>query len=84
MIIGHGGNIYKLAARLGCAPGEIIDMSSNVNPLGTMPGLVTFLKDNIQAIGRLLILFFSDWHFTYSFCWNKYIYTRANSSGRRK
>jgi len=53
MIIGHGGNIYKLAARLGCAPDEIIDMSSNVNPLGTMPGLVPFLKDNIQAIGRL-------------------------------
>jgi threonine-phosphate decarboxylase len=53
MIIGHGGNIYKLAAKLGCAPDEIIDMSSNVNPLGTMPGLVTFLKHNIQAIGRL-------------------------------
>lgn len=53
MIDGHGGNIYKLAARLGCTPDEIIDMSSNVNPLGTMPGLVTFLKDNIQAIGRL-------------------------------
>ncbi|MDL1968542.1 MAG: aminotransferase class I/II-fold pyridoxal phosphate-dependent enzyme [Deltaproteobacteria bacterium] len=53
MIIGHGGNIYKLAARLGCAPDEIIDMSSNINPLDTMPGLVAFLKDNIQAIGRL-------------------------------
>jgi threonine-phosphate decarboxylase len=53
MIIGHGGNIYKLAARLGCAPDEIIDMSGNVNPLGSMPGLVNFLKDNIHAIGRL-------------------------------
>ncbi len=53
MIDGHGGNIYKLAARLACAPDEIIDMSSNVNPLGTMPGLVTFLKDNIKAIGKL-------------------------------
>jgi len=53
MIIGHGGNIYQIASKLGCAPSEIIDMSSNVNPLGTMPGLVTFLKHNIQAIGRL-------------------------------
>jgi threonine-phosphate decarboxylase len=53
MIIGHGGNIYKMAASLACAPDEIIDMSSNVNPLGTMPGLVAFLKDNIRAIGRL-------------------------------
>ena len=53
MIDGHGGNIYKMAVKLACNPDEIIDMSSNVNPLGTMPGLFTFLKDNIQAIGRL-------------------------------
>jgi hypothetical protein len=32
MLIGHGGNIYALAQRLECAPSDIIDMSSNVNP----------------------------------------------------
>jgi len=33
---GHGGNIYDLARRLGCEPFEIIDMSSNVKPLGSL------------------------------------------------
>ena len=34
MIKGHGGNIEELAATLECAINEIIDMSSNLNPLG--------------------------------------------------
>ncbi|MCK7503803.1 MAG: adenosylcobinamide-GDP ribazoletransferase [Desulfobacterales bacterium] len=34
MIGGHGGNIYELARRLGCTPADILDLSSNVNPLG--------------------------------------------------
>ena len=50
MLNGHGGNIYDIAHRLGCAPSEIIDMSSNVNPLGPPPGLVDFLKENLNAI----------------------------------
>ena len=53
MLNGHGGNIYDMALRLGCSPYEIIDMSSNVNPLGPMPGLVTHLKDNIKTIAVL-------------------------------
>lgn len=39
MLNGHGGNIYALSQRLGCAPSDIIDMSSNVNPLPPLPGL---------------------------------------------
>lgn len=53
MIIGHGGNVYDMAAKFGCAPSEIIDMSSNVNPLGPPAGLEAFLKENISAITAL-------------------------------
>jgi len=50
MIRGHGGNIYDLAQNIGCSPGEIIDMSSNTNPLGSAPGLLEYLKENLSAI----------------------------------
>jgi threonine-phosphate decarboxylase len=53
MLGGHGGNIYEMARRLGCAPSEIIDMSSNTNPLGPPPGLVDFLKKNIDVVTDL-------------------------------
>jgi threonine-phosphate decarboxylase len=53
MIIGHGGNIYDTAAGLGCDPSDIIDMSSNVNPLGPPAGLGAFLKENLEAITAL-------------------------------
>lgn len=53
MISGHGGNIYALAERLGCAPAEITDMSSNVNPLGPPPGLLEFLSANLESIVAL-------------------------------
>lgn len=69
MIQGHGGNIAALAAELGCRPDEITDMSSNINPLGSVPGLIDHLRERmdrirflpevdghqaIQAIARLL------------------------------
>ncbi len=50
MIIGHGGNIHDVAAKLGCEPADIIDMSSNLNPLGPPEGLVQFLKDRMDTI----------------------------------
>jgi threonine-phosphate decarboxylase len=53
MIRGHGGNIYDLARQLGCPPEEIVDLSSNVNPLGMPPGLLDGLRDRIGAIGVL-------------------------------
>ena len=53
MIQGHGGNIYDVARRLGCKPFEIIDMSSNVNPLGPPSGLTDYLKENIDSITAL-------------------------------
>lgn len=69
MINGHGGNIYAAAGRLGCRPEQIIDMSNNVNPLGPPPGLINFLKEQIQTITALpqvdakdAIDSFSKWH----------------------
>jgi len=53
VIRGHGGNIYDLAKRLGCSPGAIIDMSSNINPLGPPEGLIGFLEANLERIGVL-------------------------------
>jgi threonine-phosphate decarboxylase len=53
MIQGHGGNIYDVARKLGCKPFEIIDMSSNVNPLGPPPGLKEHLKENLDLITAL-------------------------------
>jgi len=53
MIHGHGGNIYEFVGRFNCRPSEIIDMSSNINPLGPPPGLLQHLKENLDAITRL-------------------------------
>lgn len=52
MLKGHGGNRIELARQLGCLPQEIIDMSSNINPLGPPPGLIEYLKDRIDAVGK--------------------------------
>lgn len=50
MIQGHGGNVSALAEELGCPVEAIIDMSSNINPLGTMPGLVEHLASHLTRI----------------------------------
>ena len=52
MLHGHGGNRIELARQLGCSPGEITDMSSNINPLGPPPGLIKYLGDHIDAVGK--------------------------------
>ena len=53
MLKGHGGNIYDLAQELGCRPSEIVDMSSNMNPLGPCPDMIAFLQENINTISKL-------------------------------
>jgi len=50
MIKGHGGNIYSMARAVGCKPEDFIDMSSNTNPIGVMPGLLDYLRENIDAV----------------------------------
>lgn len=53
MIKGHGGNIRETAERYGRDPSQIVDMSSNVNPLGPPEGLTEYLKKKITAISSL-------------------------------
>ena len=53
MLHGHGGNISAVARRFGLRPSEIIDMSSNINPLGPPEGLMDFLKDNLMSLTAL-------------------------------
>ncbi len=53
MITGHGGAIYQVARNIGCKPEDLIDLSSNLNPLGPFPGLLSFLKEKISSIVAL-------------------------------
>lgn len=53
MLMGHGGNIHALAARLGCPAEAICDMSSNVNPFGPPPGLMAHLQAGLEQITAL-------------------------------
>ena len=53
MIIGHGGNIHEIAVRYNCRVSDIVDMSSNVNPLGPPPGLIVTLKNQLSGIEML-------------------------------
>jgi threonine-phosphate decarboxylase len=53
VIQGHGGNIYAAARDLNCRPDEIVDMSSNINPLGMPPGLLKHLQMSLGGAGVL-------------------------------
>ncbi len=50
MIKGHGGNIHEAAEKIGCSASDIIDMSSNLNPLGPPEGLSAHLSGKMDAI----------------------------------
>lgn len=39
----HGGLNYTELKSLGLAPGDILDFSANINPLGTAPGVLKAL-----------------------------------------
>jgi len=49
----HGGDILSMAKRLGCGVGDIIDLSSNLTPLGMVPGLREVLCERLQEISFL-------------------------------
>lgn len=53
MLIGHGGNIHEVARKFGFAIEEIIDLSSNLNPLGPPPGLLAYVSEHMDAITAL-------------------------------
>lgn len=53
MILGHGGNLYEIATKIGCRTEDIIDFSSNMNPLGPPSDLVDYLKESLNRIRYL-------------------------------
>lgn len=46
----HGGDIYGIARELGKAPGELLDFSANINPLGFPPGLPAALTAALAEV----------------------------------
>lgn len=53
MIIGHGGNKQELARKLGCRTSDIIDMSSNLNPLGPPDFVEQAIKESLWTVRSL-------------------------------
>lgn len=49
----HGGNILAMAGILGCGTEDLIDMSSNLTPLGMVPGLQNELVKRLSEIAFL-------------------------------
>lgn len=49
----HGGNIIATAGQLGLQVDELIDMSSNLSPLGMVPGLRQVLIQGLDQIAYL-------------------------------
>lgn len=49
----HGGNILAMARELGCDVADLIDMSSNLTPLGMVPGLKEAMLERFEEIRYL-------------------------------
>lgn len=47
----HGGNVQKLAERAGVRPGDLVDFSASINPLGPPPWLAEEVAD---ALGQVV------------------------------
>jgi threonine-phosphate decarboxylase len=46
----HGGDIWQASTLTGIPPGDIIDFSANVNPLGPSPTATEALKEALGMI----------------------------------
>ncbi len=53
MLKGHGGNIYEAAKIVGCAPSEIVDMSSNIHPFPPPEEFMAGMKERLGEIAQL-------------------------------
>src|SRR6266852_6377029 len=47
---GHGGRVYEAARRWGIDPGEVIDFSANINPLGPPRGVLAAIENSLAPI----------------------------------
>ncbi|MCD6430818.1 MAG: threonine-phosphate decarboxylase [Deltaproteobacteria bacterium] len=48
----HGGEVFRLAAEAGIEPGEIIDFSANINPLGLPPGVHKVMQESLKTLAH--------------------------------
>ncbi len=48
----HGGEVFRLAAEAGIDPGNIIDFSANINPLGLPPGVCKVMRESLKNLGH--------------------------------
>lgn len=46
----HGGNVFTAARALGVAPGQIIDFSASINPLGMSPKVRNALTGSLDSL----------------------------------
>lgn len=46
----HGGQVYRLARRLQCAPEDIRDFSANINPLGPPDSVRKAIADGVTTV----------------------------------
>lgn len=53
MAFTHGGNVLAVARERGLDPADLIDMSSNLTPLGVVPGLELVYRSAFAEIGCL-------------------------------
>ncbi|MFO0698920.1 MAG: threonine-phosphate decarboxylase CobD [Nitrospira sp.] len=48
----HGGNIYRVAREMDCDPGDIIDFSASINPLGPSPHVWKAIASSKHLLGH--------------------------------
>jgi threonine-phosphate decarboxylase len=48
--VAHGGRVYEAARRWGISPAEVLDFSSNINPLGTPPGVHVAIRNSVEPV----------------------------------
>ena len=48
----HGGTIFAVARELGISPGELLDFSASINPLGPPPGVWPAIEEAFSWVGH--------------------------------
>ncbi len=48
--VAHGGRVYEAARRWGIDPGEVMDFSANINPLGPPQGVMAAIEASLAPV----------------------------------